>query len=64
MNKCRCKQDAALYSCCNIEYNHGKSFTMVAKPMKNWELQSLQFAIFSCVNWGYWVLYYHVVKNA
>ena len=40
-NKCRCKQDVALYNCCNIEYNHGKIFTMIAKPMKNWELQSL-----------------------
>jgi len=47
-NKCRCKQDVALYNCCNIEYNHGKIFTMIAKPMKNWELQSLYFAIFSC----------------
>ena len=40
-NKYRCKHDVALYNCCNIEYNHGKVFIMVAKAMKNWELQSL-----------------------
>jgi len=47
-NKCRCKQDVALYNCCNIEYNHCKIFTMVAKPMRiaNYNHCNLQF--FSC----------------
>jgi len=45
MNKCMCVQDVALYNCCNIEYNHGKIFTMVAKPMKigNYNHCNLQF---------------------
>ena len=48
-NKCRCKQDAALCNCCNIEYNHCKIFTTVAKPMRiaNYNHCNLQF--FSCV---------------